>query len=146
MLRLPRACYHAIVTHAREEHPLEVCGVVAGPRGTHRPTRWVPLVNAAHSATRYEVSSVDLLALYRDLDARGEELVVVYHSHPSSPPYPSDTDITLASEPAAHYVVVSPRAGGDRGGIGASQDVEVRSFRIVDGAVREEPLEVSANG
>ena len=47
MLRIDRATYDAIVAHAREDHPDEACGVVAGPEGTERPERFVPVLNAA---------------------------------------------------------------------------------------------------
>ena len=71
----------AIVAHARRDHPDEACGVVAGAAGSDRPTRFVPMVNAARSPTFYEFDSMDLLRLYREMDDRDEEPVVIYHSH-----------------------------------------------------------------
>jgi proteasome lid subunit RPN8/RPN11 len=123
----------AIVAHARRDHPDEACGIVAGPVGSDRPERFVPMINAARSPTFYEFDSTDLLRLYRDLEARDEEPVVVYHSHTATEAAPSRTDVTYASEPGAHYLVVSTR-DPDRD--------EVRSFRIVDGEVTEEELRV----
>ena len=93
------------------------------------------MVNAARSTTFYEFDSMDLLKLYREMDQRDEEPVVVYHSHTATPAYPSRTDISYASEPAAHYVLVSTRA---------EDDTEFRSFRIVDGEVSEEEVRVVA--
>ena len=133
MLTISQDVVDAIVAHARRDHPDEACGIVAGPEGSDRPERFVPMVNAAMSPTFYEFDSGDLLRLYRDLDARGEEPVVVYHSHTATQAYPSRTDIAYASEPGAHYVLVSTR----------EPDVdEVRSYRIVDGAVTEEEVRV----
>ena len=54
------------------------------------------MVNAAGSPTFYEFDSTDLLALYKEMDARDEEPVVVYHSHTATEAYPSRTDIGLA--------------------------------------------------
>ncbi|MGN6245363.1 MAG: Mov34/MPN/PAD-1 family protein [Motilibacteraceae bacterium] len=137
MLTIDRATYDAIVAHARRDHPDEACGVVAGPAGTDRPARFVPMVNAARSPTFYEFDSHDLLRLYRELDDRDEEPVVVYHSHTATEAYPSRTDISYASEPNAHYVLVSTRdCGNDEG------PVEFRSYRIVDGVVSEEEVVV----
>ena len=79
MLTIGRDVLDAIVAHARRDHPDEACGIVAGPTGSDRPERFVPMLNAARSPTFYEFDSVDLLRLYRDLDARDEEPVVVYH-------------------------------------------------------------------
>jgi [CysO sulfur-carrier protein]-S-L-cysteine hydrolase len=133
VLTIDRATHDAIVAHARRDHPDEACGVVAGAEGSDRPSRFVPMLNAARSPTFYEFDSADLLRLYQDMDARDEEPVVVYHSHTATEAYPSRTDISYASEPNAHYVLVSTRA---------EDTTEFRSFRIVDGVVREEPVEV----
>jgi proteasome lid subunit RPN8/RPN11 len=121
----------AMVAHARADHPDEACGIIAGTEGADLPERFVPMVNAARSPTFYEFDTADLLALYRDLDDRGEEPVVVYHSHTATEAYPSRTDIAYASEPNAHYVLVSTRD---------PEVAEVRSFRIVEGVVTEEEI------
>ena len=135
MLSIERDIHDAIVAHARRDHPDEACGVVAGPEGSDRPERFVPMVNAAGSPTFYEFDSLELLHLYKDMDARDEEPVVVYHSHTATEAYPSRTDIGLASEPGAHYVLVSTREHGNSEG-----PVEFRSYRIIDGEVTEEEV------
>lgn len=95
------------------------------------------MVNAARSPTFYEFDSTDLLRLYREMDDRDEIPVVIYHSHTATQAMPSRTDIALAAEPDAHYVVVSTRETGPLDG-----PYEFRSFRIVDGEVTEEVVEV----
>ena len=135
MLIIDRATHDAIVEHARRDHPDEACGVVAGPAGSDRPARHVPMLNAAMSPTFYEFDSGDLLKLYRDMDDNDEEPVVIYHSHTATEAYPSRTDISLAQEPGAHYVLVSTRDGAHESG-----PVDFRSFRIVDGVVSEEEV------
>lgn len=136
MLTITQALYDQIVAHARRDHPDEACGVVAGPEGSDRPERFVPMLNAARSPTFYEFDSADLLKLYRDLDDRDETPVIVYHSHTATEAYPSRTDISYANEPAAHYVLVST---ADSDGLGPFQ---FRSYRIVDGKVTEEDVTV----
>jgi len=137
VLKIDRATYDAIVAHAKKDHPDEACGIVAGPEGSDTPTRFVPMVNAAGSPTFYEFDSQELLALYKEMDKSDEEPVVIYHSHTATEAYPSRTDIRLASEPNAHYVLVSTREHGNSEG-----PVEFRSFRIVDGEVTEEEVSV----
>ncbi|WP_431949154.1 Mov34/MPN/PAD-1 family protein [Actinacidiphila sp. bgisy167] len=136
MLTITRALYDALVAHARADHPDEACGVIAGPAGSDRPERHIPMLNAARSPTFYEFDSIDLLGLYRELDDRDEEPVVIYHSHTATEAYPSRTDISYANEPGAHYVLVSTADTDDAG------PFQFRSFRIVDGDVAEEPVEV----
>ena len=99
------------------------------------------MLNAARSPTFYEFDSTDLLRLYRDMDDRDEVPVVIYHSHTATEAYPSRTDIALASEPDAHYVLISTReTGSDEG------PFEFRSFRIVDGEVSEEEVSIVEAG
>ncbi|QWC83980.1 M67 family metallopeptidase [Nocardioidaceae bacterium] len=137
VLSISREIVEAIIAHAKRDHPDEACGVVVGPEGSDRPERFVPMVNAAGSPTFYEFDSTELLALYKQMDANDEEPVVVYHSHTATEAYPSRTDIGLAQEPHAHYVLVSTREHGNNEG-----DVEFRSYRIVDGEVTEEEVSV----
>jgi [CysO sulfur-carrier protein]-S-L-cysteine hydrolase len=137
VLTIDRATYDGIVAHAKRDHPVEACGIVAGPEGSDRPERLIEMVNAAGSPTFYEFDSTELLALYKDLWAREEEPVVVYHSHTATEAYPSRTDIGLANEPGAHYVLVSTREHGNNEG-----SVEFRSYRIVEGEVTEEEVAV----
>lgn len=137
MLQIPRDILDAIIAHAKADHPDEACGIVAGPAGTGRAERYIPMVNAARSPTWYEFDSADLLKLYREFDDLDEEPVVIYHSHTETEAYPSRTDIAYASEPGAHYMLIGTVEHGNDPG-----PVVVRSFRIVDGVVTEEEVEV----
>ena len=127
----------AIVAHASADHHDEACGIIAGPAGSDTPTRMVPMTNAERSPTFYRFDSPEQLKLYRQLDAADEEVVVVYHSHTATEAYPSRTDISYAGEPQAHYVLVSTREPDSH---------EFRSYRIVDGVVTEEPVEIVTPG
>lgn len=137
VLTLTTAIRDAIVAHAKRDHPVEACGVVTGPEGSDRAEQVVEMVNAAGSPTFYEFDSAELLALYRRMWDDDEEPVVVYHSHTATEAYPSRTDVGLASEPGAHYVLVSTREHGNSEG-----PVEFRSYRIIDGEVTEEEVTI----
>ncbi len=137
MLRISQELIDSMVAHSRTDHPDEACGVIAGPAGSDTPTRFIPMINAARSPTFYEFDSTDLLRLYRDMDAHNEDPVVIYHSHTATQAYPSRTDVAYASEPFAHYVLVSTRETGNDDG-----PYELRSFRIVDGVITEEDIEI----
>jgi proteasome lid subunit RPN8/RPN11 len=148
-----------IVAHARRDHPNEACGVVAGPEGSDRPERVIPMVNAAalpgypgfhhpetdtvrFGDTFYTWESKADLLLNRELDARGETMVVIYHSHtrPGSQASPSVIDTEIAQGfPDAHHVIVGlpdPQAAGRP---------EVRSYRTVDTRLVEEDVSVVAS-
>ncbi len=133
MLRIERAIVDKIVAHARADHPDEACGVVAGPEGSDRPVRFVPMTNAERSPTFYRFDSTEQFQVWKEMDERDEEPVVIYHSHTATEAYPSRTDVSYAAEPGAHYVLVSTRD---------PDETELRSYRIVDGAVTEEQVQV----
>lgn len=137
MLQLDQAIYDQMVAHARRDHPDEACGVVAGAAGADRPERLISMTNAERSPTFYRFDSGEQLRVWRSMEERNEEPVIIYHSHTSTQAYPSRTDVNLAAEPAAHYVLISTRH---------PDTAEVRSFRIVDGAITEESIEIVQSG
>lgn len=136
-LEISQNIVDAILEQSRAEYPDECCGVILGPVGSDKPVRLKPMINSAHSPTFYEFDPKDLLALYREVDDRDEEIVVIYHSHTETEAYPSRTDIAYAGEPGAHYVLVSTREE-------IAPATEFRSYRIVDGVVTEEEVTITA--
>lgn len=133
MLTISAALRAQILAHARADHPDEACGVIAGPAGSDRPERFIAMLNAERSPTFYRFDSMEQLRVWREMEERGEDPVVIYHSHTATEAYPSRTDISYAMEPDAHYVLVSTRE--------PALD-EFRSYRILDGAVTEEEVTV----
>lgn len=131
MLSLPRTMVDQILAHARRDHPDEACGIIAGKGGA--PTRVVEMANAERSPTFYRFDAQEQLRVWRSMDDADEVPLVIYHSHTATEAHPSRTDISLASEPDAHYLLVSTRAETD----------EVRAFRIADGEVTEEPIQIT---
>jgi [CysO sulfur-carrier protein]-S-L-cysteine hydrolase len=138
VLTIAREHLDAMIAHARRDHPDEACGVIVGPEGSDSAERLVAMTNAERSTTFFRFDPAEQLQLYKDMDAAGEEIVVVYHSHTATEAYPSRTDISLASEPQAHYVLVSTAESPEADG-----PISVRSYRILEGTVTEEDIEVT---
>ncbi|MDK2126689.1 M67 family metallopeptidase [Parachitinimonas caeni] len=136
MLTLTKPLLEAVLAHAWRDHPLEACGVLAGPAGSGQPQRCIPLRNVAGATDFFRIDPQQQLQLWRELDAAGEAPLVIYHSHTGSRAEPSRDDIAAAGEPDAHYLIVStdPRHAN-----------EVRSFRMVDGVVVEERVKTLAS-
>jgi proteasome lid subunit RPN8/RPN11 len=99
--------YDAMVAHAREGFPNEICGVIMGPPGEMRE------FHRAHNSASdplytYDMDSADLLRLNQLADDRDWEFVVIYHSHPPfAEVYPSATDIAKAFYPDAVYIILA---------------------------------------
>lgn len=128
-LALPAALRDEIVAHARAEAPKEACGLIATRDGV--PPRVIRCANAHPTpATRYSIEPREQLRAFREMEANGEELLAIYHSHPATQAYPSPTDRAEAHYPEAFYVLVSLRDAVP----------EVRAYRINQGWVREATL------
>lgn len=137
MLALPAGIVDELTALAYDAYPYECCGLIAGPAsadgGAVTVERFYPCRNSAESAKVYTIDPLDHLRAERDAEERGWEIVGVVHSHTHSEPYPSPTDIAQAPDPGWQYVIVSLKR----------ESPEVRSYRIAEGLVTEEPVTVS---
>jgi proteasome lid subunit RPN8/RPN11 len=130
MLRLGPEPYKRMVAHCYDGLPDEACGLFGGDPGTGKAHITYPTRNAAASARVYEVDPRDYLQADRDAEARGMQIIGVFHSHTHTDAYPSPTDVAQAPDPEWHYVLVSLK----------DLVPVVRSYRIVDGNITEEPV------
>jgi len=115
-----------MVAHARAEAPNEVCGVLAQKSSV--VTAIYPVTNVDPDPRRYVMDAKGLLLAMRDLEQHGWDLLGFYHSHPSSPPIPSETDLAMAFYPGHCYAIVSLH-DPDR--------PEIRWFLFQDGRFQE---------
>ena len=136
-LVVPRAVLDQVVAHARAGLPNEACGVLAGTDGA--VDRFLPAVTAEPSPVFYTLEGRELLRIFNEIgDAYGgddpeDHLLAIYHSHVSSPAFPSRSDVELASWPDAAYLIVSF----------GSEPPEVKAFAIRDGAIARRELVVA---
>jgi proteasome lid subunit RPN8/RPN11 len=120
-----------MIAHARQEAPLECCGVLGGKDG--RVLKLYRARNAERSRYRYNIDSHDLFRINRECEENGWQFLGIYHSHPDSEAHPSPTDVGLAFWPESLYFIVSLRD---------AHKPEVRAFRIREGEVIEEEIEI----
>ena len=133
MLVLPRSLWLEVLGHCYDGLPEEACGLLGG-RGD-RAHVFVPCANADRSSRTFSLGPECWEAADRRIGAAGLELVAVVHSHTHTEAYPSPTDVDQASNPLLptdRWVVVSLRPPAP----------SIRSYRITDGSVAEEPIEV----
>ncbi len=132
-IRVSRALVEQMFAHARGAAPEECCGLLGG-RGREALSVY-PLRNVAAEAwVAYEAAPEELFAAQREMRARGEALLAIYHSHPrSADPVPSESDVRLAFYPSALYLII---------GFGADGRAVLRAFRISEAERRWERVEV----
>jgi proteasome lid subunit RPN8/RPN11 len=110
-----------IVAHAVEDLPNECCGLLIGtPDMVEDASR---ARNTKRSRTKFQVEPADHFAAVRRARAAGFEIVGAYHSHPSGPSGPSETDRARLTDASMFHVIIS-LAHGTR---------TVRAFRLTDG-------------
>jgi len=111
--------------HARAEQPNEACGLVAFKNG--RAERYLPARNSAASPYRFEL---EIAPESWFLEDDGYELAV-FHSHISSAPRPSRTDVeNIGLWEGRPYLILSLGTG------------ELAAWRIAGGEVS--PVDLSA--
>lgn len=111
-LAFTQETYEAVLTHARTGAPKEVCGVLGGTRddatGDSRVRSVHRTANVAdRPRTAYRIDPAEQYDAMRDIEARGEEIVGFYHSHPTGPAHPSATDRDRATWNGYSYVIVA---------------------------------------
>jgi proteasome lid subunit RPN8/RPN11 len=136
VMRLTEQQYAVIVGHCYDGYPDEACGLLTGrleggePSG--RITDAVPCVNAERSARTYTVDPRDMLRVSRAAEARGDDIVGVWHSHTHTDAYPSPTDVRLAVDPSWICAILSLRDGAP----------VLRAYRIRNAVIAEIPITI----
>jgi proteasome lid subunit RPN8/RPN11 len=123
---------------AWEHYPNEACALLIGT-ADQSAIRVAEVIHArnAHptrARNRYEVAPEDLIRAHREAESRGLELVGIWHSHPDRPACPSSTDRASAASGWSYMITSVTRCGV----------LQLRSWRLQDGELREEALEPSA--
>jgi proteasome lid subunit RPN8/RPN11 len=129
-LVIPKAIVEKIIEHCMDEKPFEACGILTGHAG--RVIHAYSTSNAKRSPVYYEVDPEHQEYVLRSMADQGEELVAIYHSHPTAAAYPSANDVRLAIHyPEAIRVIVSLAGPAD-----------VQAFLIRDGKVHRVRLQI----
>ena len=103
---IPAGVRSSLVEHAEAEEPNEACGLIALKNGVAE--RYIPARNAAASPYRFELDAGPDVWFLED---EGYELAV-FHSHLSSPPRPSRTDVeNIGLWEGRPYVILTVRSG-----------------------------------
>jgi len=118
-----------IIAHARQDAPRECCGLIAGDRAGL--VQLFRLTNLDPGTDFYRMDDTELFHRYRAIEEAGQEIAVIYHSHPVSPAYPSPRDVQYAAWSDSYYVICS---------LAEPSGPRLRAFRIVDGQISEIPI------
>lgn len=130
MIRLTRRDYLNIIRHAKEEYPNEACGILGGIG--RRASKVYKMANISENPkTCYFMKPEEQLKVFNKMRLLGIEMLAIYHSHSSSPPYPSKMDCKMAFYPDVDYIIISLKD---------LNRPEVRNFRISGCNIKEEEI------
>lgn len=130
MIRIPESVFNRMVEHAEKESPLECCGILGG-KG-HTVEKVFELQNAEKSSIRYTMSPQEQMRVFEELEKGAMEMVAIYHSHPQTIPFPSETDVKLAFYPEVASIIISLK----------EKEPVVKAFRIGKEAIYLEEMEI----
>jgi len=133
-VRIARPLLDELVAHAREEAPKECCGLIGTRDG--EPVSYYRVRNEYESPMRFLLHHEDLPGVNRRAEERGEVTSIIFHSHPRTEAYPSQTDVNIAGEMEGWFPggwVICSLAG---------PEPVVRAFEIAAGEVEELELSV----
>jgi proteasome lid subunit RPN8/RPN11 len=131
-LRLPTGVRDELIRHALTDYPREACGVLSGEPGA--VTRIHPARNCEDADRQFEVDPRDLLSIVKDVNGADEQIIAIYHSHPSGSATLSERDLAFAAGwPGVVQIVVGVQ--GD--------EVDMRAYRPLSDS---EAVEVAFEG
>ncbi len=130
-LEIPEDLLNRIIEHARQEYPLESCGILAGKNG--KIARFYPMGNAEKSSSCYLMEPEEQLRVFQKIEKEGLELSAIYHSHPHTAAFPSQRDVDYAFYPDSLILIISLRE---------KAVPQIRAFQIVKGKIEEKAIKI----
>jgi proteasome lid subunit RPN8/RPN11 len=131
MLRIPKAIYQKMVDHAKREWPLECCGILSGNEKTVQKA--FELKNTEESPVLYSMSPQEQMKVFEEMEKESMQMIAIYHSHPKTIPFPSETDVKLTFYPDVPSIIISLRE---------KENPVMKAFQISKEAIYLEEIEV----
>jgi proteasome lid subunit RPN8/RPN11 len=120
-----------MLDHAKREWPLECCGILSGKEKTVRKS--FELKNTEESPVQYSMSPQEQMKVFEEMEKESMEMIAIYHSHPNTIPFPSETDVKLAFYPDVSSVIISLKE---------EENPVMKAFQISKEAIYIEEIEV----
>ena len=130
-LLISKNIFDEMLSFCKEAYPNEACGILAG-KG-REAAKIYRMTNIDKSPVSYMMDSKEQFSVMKDMRENNLKMVAIFHSHPSSPAYPSAKDLSLAFYEDAVYIIV---------GLIEKKPV-VKGYSIKEGKIKEVEIVVS---
>jgi proteasome lid subunit RPN8/RPN11 len=131
MVRIPKTIFQEMVDHAKREWPLECCGILGGKDKTVQKS--FEFQNTEKSPVLYSMSPREQMKVFEEMEKESMKMVAIYHSHPHTIPFPSETDVKLTFYPDVSSIIISLKE---------EENPVVKAFQIGKEAIYVEEIEV----
>lgn len=130
---ISRVIVNKILGHAQRSLPRECVGLLSGTKRSMNV--WYPLTNVAEDDRSFLADPGEQIRLMQDLRAKGEQVVAIYHSHPTGPGEPSAADVEQAYDPGVLHLIVALNTEGRldmNGFLISAGKIEAQELVVVD--------------
>jgi len=131
MVRIPKTIFQEMISHAKREWPLECCGILGGNDKTVQKS--FEFQNTEKSPVLYSMSPREQMKVFEEMEKESMKMVAIYHSHPHTIPFPSETDVKLTFYPDVSSIIISLKE---------EENPVVKAFQIGKEAIYVEEIEV----
>ncbi len=104
-LLIPKEIFGEMVSFCKGALPNEACGILAG--AGNKVAKIYKMMNIEKSPVSYFMESGEQFRVMKDIRENKLTMLAIFHSHPSSPAYPSQKDVSLAFYEDCIYVIIS---------------------------------------
>jgi len=120
-----------MIEHARREAPVECCGILGGKDETVQKS--FEIKNAESSSVQFLMDPQEQFNAFEVMENSSMEMVAIYHSHPHTIPFPSETDVQKTFDPKMPSIIISLKE---------KDEPMVKAFRIGKEAIYLEEIEI----
>jgi proteasome lid subunit RPN8/RPN11 len=130
-LEIPEDLLNRIIEHARQEYPLEGCGILGGRIG--KITDFYPVVNTKKSSSCYLMEPEEQLRVFQEIEKKGLEVSAIYHSHLHTAAFPSQRDVDNAFYPDSLILIISLKN---------QEAPQIEAFQVGEGRIEKKAIKV----
>jgi proteasome lid subunit RPN8/RPN11 len=109
-LHFTQAQITQLTTLADQHAPKEMCGLLVGREDT--VFRILPIPNISDDPNEYYMDPQGLVSGLYQADSLNLEFLAIFHSHPNSEPFPSETDISRNLTPDIPQLIIGKSVDG----------------------------------
>lgn len=124
-LIIPQEIFNEMLDHCKDGYPKEACGILAG--NGNEVKKIYKMINIENSPVSYRLDPKEQFRVMKEIRQENLSMLAIYHSHPSSNPYPSAKDVELAFYDDVVYIIISL----------ISMEPIVKGYFIKSGSIKE---------